>query len=524
MTFISIRKSLWLVAMVVMVLSCSKELNSPDEFQNEASGNRPDAEVTVEFNILSPDSVRATKAGAEEGYASTTERKINTLHLFAADYDPETGKETMEASVQVELTSADYTSKGVKAQHTFNLKAGTKRFYAGANMTDEHASAFVNGKTMTAGSYESALDLVMDNFQNNAGNGSNILMLSSPATDKYGTDIDINMSSTIHLTAELKRLVSKVMVVAEYTGIKNNAEGRTGESINYIENELGFFFDMQFILNNTNKALHIAEVHDGNETYNADPNWLMSQMVEKGVNGAIMYRKMWDCVSNFSYWDETDVKERLKSTENWWCSNILSSKNEAGYLGKGLYCLENTVFDDYSSAAGLSQQEKTEAAYLTTTHVYIKARFSPKKVYGWSGEEVEKTGTQAISDMYWVTESENGSQNYTFFRHKTNLGFFTWTGANKWITGGRATWDDFEPYLGGWVYFKTFFEGDKAETNGLIYKDNCWGIRRNDYCVLTIEKISDLGTSTAGDAAIKVKTTTLPWVKRGNSEITVSPE
>ena len=380
MTFISIRKSLWLVAMVVMVLSCSKELNSPDEFQNEASGNRPDAEVTVEFNILSPDSVRATKAGAEEGYASTTERKINTLHLFAADYDPETGKETMEASVQVELTSADYTSKGVKAQHTFNLKAGTKRFYAGANMTDEHASAFVNGKTMTAGSYESALDLVMDNFQNNAGNGSNILMLSSPATDKYGTDIDINMSSTIHLTAELKRLVSKVMVVAEYTGIKNNAEGRTGESINYIENELGFFFDMQFILNNTNKALHIAEVHDGNETYNADPNWLMSQMVEKGVNGAIMYRKMWDCVSNFSYWDETDVKERLKSTENWWCSNILSSKNEAGYLGKGLYCLENTVFDDYSSAAGLSQQEKTEAAYLTTTHVYIKARFSPKKV------------------------------------------------------------------------------------------------------------------------------------------------
>lgn len=526
--FISALMRLWLTAMVLTALSCSKKMDEDDTGSQNPPGVNTVSQVTVEFNILDPDKLPGTKThpedytGDQDGTAS--ENTINNIYLFAVDYDAESGTETVEEIVKADLVPGDFTPSGVRTGHTFELKSGTKRFYVGANMTEQHVNAFRDRTTLKADSYEEALALVMDNYQTKTGEGTNILMLSEKATTDGTTgDIEINGSKYLYLTARLERLVSKVMVTANYTGNKTDADGRSGENIRYIETENGFFFDFQFILNNTNRTLNIRKEYDGNALFNVDNNWRMSDIVEKDNSGILRYKTMWNCTDNFSTWEGNDIKDRLNDPTEWWCSAIPSAGSD--YLGNGFYCLENTVFDDYSTTAGLTEEEKVKAAYLTTTHLYIKARFAPKTINGDSDGSTNKTDAR-ISHLYWNTDA-TGQYRYSFYIHKSNQKFFTHTGAKRWVDNNSATWDDFETYLGGWVYFKTFFEeGGKDNVNGKITYSGIthWGIRRNDYCILNVKTIENWGSADPGEAFIKVSSETVPWVKRGSSDITVTPE
>lgn len=529
--FISALMRLSLSAMVAAAVSCRKEA-LPEESRPDSSPSlNATAKVTVEFNILDPDSLPATKTDTPTGWSShdgsNAEKKINNIHLFAVDYDAATGEESVEEVIKVDLVPGDFTATGVRTGHTFNLTSGTKRFYVGANMTEAHVQAFCNKTAMRADSYESALAMVMDNYESKTGEGTNILMFSSPATDiSDKTEVEISGSRFINLSAQLKRLVSKVMVNARYTGNKVNADGRSDETIPYIETAGGFFFDFQFILNNTNRALNISEkFEDTNDLFNTDPNWTLSSVMEKDGTGTIRYKSMWNLNENFSHWGDIDIQSRLEKTSDWWCSSVPSNAVEGNYLGKGLYCLENTVFDDYSLELALTSEEKTEAAYLATTHVYIKARFAPKTINGDSDNSTNTTNDR-ISHLYWQKDAA-GNNPYTFYVHKTTGAFFTFTGVRRWIDNSRATSGDFEEYTGGWVYFRTFFEeGGQDEDDGIITYDGIeyWGIRRNDYCILTINSIENWGDTSPGEAFIKVKSETVPWVKAGKSDITVTPE
>ena len=238
--FISALMRLSLSAMVAAAVSCRKEA-LPEESRPDSSPSlNATAKVTVEFNILDPDSLPATKTDTPTGWSShdgsNAEKKINNIHLFAVDYDAATGEESVEEVIKVDLVPGDFTATGVRTGHTFNLTSGTKRFYVGANMTEAHVQAFCNKTAMRADSYESALAMVMDNYESKTGEGTNILMFSSPATDiSDKTEVEISGSRFINLSAQLKRLVSKVMVNARYTGNKVNAAGRSDETIPYIE-------------------------------------------------------------------------------------------------------------------------------------------------------------------------------------------------------------------------------------------------------------------------------------------------
>ncbi len=515
-------RALWLSVMACFALSCHKELIYP---QDNAPVAKPLSEITVEFRISDPDAAPLTKFSAEDGYASDAEKKINTIHLIVADYDPQTGEETVEEVVTVEPAPSDFTSDGVKAGHTFRLPAGIKRFYAGANMTQAHLNAFKNRTSMKAGSYEEALKMVMTNYQSKDGKGTDILMLSAPATEDSGnqTDIDITGKRLIYINAKLERLVSKVMTVAKYTNARNETLGsRAGQQVDYIETDLGYFFDFRFILVNTNKTLTVAKTFEDGDLFNADANWRMKDMVEEN-SGSVRYKSMWDCTENLSLWDQDGIEERLSSIDDWWCQAVMPSNDAVpaptrnAYMGKGLYCLENTVYDDL----GLSGDLKTAASYLTTTHVYIKARFAPKKLNGWQDGLVKDNKT--IYDMSTVTDA-SGKYPYTFYINKKNGQVYSLEAMNRWITNGTAVASDFDAYLGGWVYFKTFFEGDRTADGKLVHNSSQWGIRRNDYCILTIQNIVNWGSVSPGEAFIKVKSETVPWVKRGSSEITVTPE
>lgn len=528
---------LWLAAMVLSAVSCNKPIMEDEDFvPSSRPGSQAESEVSVEFRILDPDAAPDTKADNSSNWGeydnTASEKVINNLYLFVTDYDTETKEETVEEAVKVDLVAGDFTSEGVKVGHTFRLSPGIKHFYVGANMTEEHVNAFKNKTTMRADSYESALEMVMDNYAVKDGSGTNILMFSAPATDEYEpavSDIDITGKRYIYLKAQLKRLVSKVMVVGEYDGTKTNAQGRAGETINYIRTENGLFFDLQVILNNTNRALNIAETFsDGSPLFNIDPNWNLGDVVMKD-GSLIRYKDMFDVAGNFSSWEREQLEERLESASEWWCMDVPSK--ESSYMGKGLYCLENTVSDD----SGLSSNEKIKAAYLATTHVYLKARFVPFIINGDS-DNSENTTDERISHLWWNTD-QSGVHRYTFYIDKEKGRFFTTTGVKRWVgdngvnykkTDGTAwTWDDFEMYTGGWVYFKTFFEsGGKATGEGAITYEgiDSWGIRRNDYCVLTIRDVVNWGSVEPGEPYIKVKAETADWVKRGKTEIEIIPE
>lgn len=532
---ISVFRKLWLIAIASAVLSCHKEGAIQSNMPDGLPEINATSEVTVQFMILDPDANPTTKVDTPENWGNETgsdgENTINNIYLFAVDYNPESGEETVEDVVKVDLVPGDFTPNGVRAGHTFKLSSGTKRFYVGANMTEEHVSAFKNKTAMKADTYESALTMVMNNYNTKDGNGTNILMISAPAIEEATSksDIDISEKKYLYITAKLKRLVSKVMVVADYDGTESDPDIRSGEAIPYIRKEnLGFYFDFQFILNNTNRAITIQETFnenfaEGEPRFNIDPNWKLSSIVEKDSDGLIRYKSMWDITANFTNWDTDGLKERLESTGNWWCSGVPSSSSALN--GKGLYCLENTVFDDFSDKAALSKQEKTNAAFLATTHIYLKARFAPMTIHG-DKDNSSHTTDDRISHLYWQTDKD-GKNRYTFYIHKTSRQFFTYTGVNRWITNNNAQWSDFEEYSGGWVYFRTFFEeGGKDDTDKEITYEgiNYWGIRRNDYCILTIKDIENWGESAPGEAFIKVRSKTVPWRNRGNSIIEITPE
>ena len=570
---ISAFRKLWLAAMAFAALSCNEDvIGIMTGGQTSGPEFSPTSEVTVEFNILNPDAAPDTRVDDPQEWTdldgTSAENKINNIYLFAVDYDTETGEETVEEVVKADLVPGDFTPAGVRTGHTFKLSSGTKRFYVGANMTEAHVQAFRNKTAMRADSYDSALAMVMDNYDTKTGEGTNILMFSAPAKDASDkTDIEITTSRFISISANLERLVSKVMVVAKYTDTYVGTNSRKDEKINYMKSTSlnGFFIDFQFVLNNTNKALSVAKIYDvataANDEqprFNTDPNWDIRDWVRyDATTQSVISTDIAQMTDNFSFWENEVLESRFYTptlpgdigTNNiWFCSNIPASTSSAvtndkfDYTsGKGLYCLENTVFDggfneSYPSA------DRIKAAFLTTTHVYLRARFIPINIVG-AGDGPDMNGappgggdeTVRIDNLYWNSDASK-TYHYTFYVDKEKGRYFTYTGADRWITnpqtytksdGTAWTWSDFEPYIGGWVYFKTFFEeGGKGTQDGTITYEGIdyWGIRRNDYCILTINEIENWGSTDPGEAYIKVKSETVPWNKKGSSDVTVTPE
>ena len=558
--FISALLWLWLAAMAAAALSCTKEIEETGTSSQEKPDFRPTSEVTVEFNILDPDALPGTKAITDpdetltDGWLDRTddEKVINNLYLFVKDVE----SDVVEAAVQVELTPGDYTSTGVRCGHTFKLSAGTKRFYAGANMTEAHVAAFSKGEHMKADSHEAALAMVMKNGMAKDGSGTDIMMFSRPATDETGeADINITGKQKFYLSAQLKRSVAKVLVLGKASGTypvqANNQVTEWGNNYynsynhtNYIvydstpsDGQLKYFdggwFDINsgsFILYNANKATFVNE-QPRIGSFPADPNWALSEWVETDLTtGKIRHRNMADFPGNFETLSASDIMQRLSDDSGYYSSpiftrdeNKLNTNQPEDHYTQGLYCLENTVYDDMN----LNSTDKEAAALLTTTHVYLRMRFLPKHIQGKNGTDISTYGSyfpitpeNAIAQINYANGNTSyGEDAYTFwvFTDKDSgvTKYANRAGMERLITAGysRAA---FTKYEGGWVYYRSFIEdGRDAES---------WGIRRNDYCILTILGIDNWGSNAPGEAFIKIKSETTPWVKKGNSEITVTPE
>lgn len=573
--FISALSRLWLTVMVCpafalavtlgtavfLAASCNEQIitdYAPLSEDLQSAAPAVTSEVTVEFNILDPDSVPGTKAGIigvegddedkvnDDDYwtgKTPAENTINRIHLFVVKVDEYGNDAEVEAAVEVPLVAGDYTSTGVRCGHTFELSPGIKRFYVGANMNENHVNAFKAGEPIKADSYEAAIGMVMTDDPTHEGQGTDIVMVSKPATEGSVSDIDITGRSSYYLTARLKRVVSKVLVLAHTDVERSNGE----RYINYSGTGGGWFRtdDARYILNYANKSTYLKEIPDPEGgKFNVDPNWNLSDWVKletvmkNGVSSLAAYeRNMSDHAGNFSVFGSEDILDRLNDTEisavvQEYNADYLGNANPAHYI-QGLYCLENTVNDDLCTD---NVTLRNDAAWLSTTHVYIKMMFRPKTIYTYGSITASPSGPKTAEDIesaVKLTTYYNDDKVYpdgTFFTKPDEttgeLEYYNYLAARYLVSEGTAAWSDFTLYEGGTVYFRSFIEGGDAEDpEGTVSYENdaSWGIRRNDYCILTIEGVNSWGDPEPGEAYIKTYSMTMPWTKKGETTVTIAP-
>lgn len=573
---ISLFLRLFLIA--AAVLSCTKEID--EAFLESETVPDPNLtyQVEVEFNILDPDTLPQVKSDTKsddplaDGKLDKTEHEkaINNIFLFVKDV--ESG--TIEATVPANLIPADFTSTGVRCGYTFQLSSGIKQFYVGANMTEEHIAYFCADSPIKAATHEEVLAKLLDNSTAKDGTGTNIMMFSKPATDAdKNSDIDITGKRSLYLTAQLKRSIAKVLVLGKSSGeiqnqnnnMRTNAANTTYETrsfpgyitydrlkdgkLDYADDGWFEISSGSFILQNTTRQSYISEHFDsaGENPFPEDPNWKLSEWVEKDdATGVVRLKNMIDYNDHFEALGTSDIISRLNSEK--FRGQVLvrddgrlDINNQGNHYTEGLYCLENTVYDDFEEGFWVSRQIKDEAAKLTTTHLYLRFRFLPKHIQGeantslstWGGYNPVTPEESKEQLNYEGANTNNNEDAYTFWTRIVDgrLYCYNYEGAKRVIGDGSSlTWSNFTKHEGGWVYFSTFIEGgqltpDEENNNELTYDgDKYWGIRRNDYCILTVTGISNWGSNTPGTEYIKVMSQTLTnWNNRGNKEIQVNP-
>ena len=79
---------------------------------------------------------------------------------------------------------------------------------------------------------------------------------------------------------------------------------------------------------------------------------------------------------------------------------------------------------------------------------------------------------------------------------------------------------EFSRYDGGWGYYYTYIDEDAK--NGVISMDKeRWGIKRNHYYIIKVEKIIAPGSAFPGNETMRIHSELIDWMDKGGSETEV---
>ena len=233
----------------------------------------------------------------------------------------------------------------------------------------------------------------------------------------------------------------------------------------------------------------------------------------------------------------TDVQEREeKSSEP--CITRKATVYDENKVGKedadedhyteGLYCTENMVHKDMDFSTDADFQS---ANRYVTTRIMIGAKYTPKKIWtvNNSGNLEQKTFAsedEAITALFNQVDTEDnpgGPVEYldgTFWQDVKTKEYYSLEGMKKKLREDSET--EFNRFDGGWGYYYTYIDGD-VSTDGVIgYEDKPrWGIKRNHYYILKVEKIIAPGSPFPGNETMRIHSELLDWVDKGESEVEV---
>ncbi len=553
---------LLLMGVIVMLCSCRDEFYFVPSSETEGTRRNLVISLTVQQpGVQSPTSRAPFDTGYELGFTKK-ECQIHTLTLIMMGvYNGEELFETWQTIEPSEPTNGIYD-----VQFTLSGITGTKHFYILANAEQEHINAFwAKDRIFDAGEGQSGHNIVgklmeINHNENGDGEGSNILMAGIVKSNSGDRDIviptgdgneDTDEKITIDTPINLVRTVAKILLtcvpksdaetdyvkVIDRKDAKTNPEGG-GENTGWIK-----LAEVNYMLNVLNRKTYLDYREDTEDTkdddYLIDPNYEMSNWIEKRTNdnettyGIIdldAYQK------EFLYYDTQAMVEMLnKSIPTTYqggepCMVRTATLYEDKRIGEtnatnpahytqGLYCTENTVYNDMKFA---NEADFQSAIRYVTTRVMVGAKYTPKVI--WDGGDKPKTAQtekEAQEILKEVTDYTLEPVTYlagTFWRDSEG-NYYSLVGMKEKLQDAPKT--EFSRYDGGWGYYYTYI--DENAKNGAISKDTQtrWGIKRNHYYILRVEKIIAPGSPFPGNETMRIHSELVDWVDKGGSEVEI---
>lgn len=542
-----------LIGAMAILCSCRDELR-PDLSPAQEGKTNIIVNLTVERSgSKSPASRSPLDPNGDEYTLGFTdaENQINSLTLIMMRIDA-SGNEVFEASRTIS-SPADTDNDGyydVEFQLETNDR-GVKHFYLGANLSEEHLASFrTQDKVFDAGEEKSGHNIVGalmnvkhlqgDELDGNIGEGSNIVM-TAPILVENRQDITIPSGSTeetitIDNPVKLTRVVAKVLLTCECKS-ENGIDYVNVEDQHSKMNGNGWIrlADVNYMLNVLNRKTYLNYRIEADNLI--DPNYAMGELVSlREEGGGYGITNLDEYQREFLYYDtqamvemlNKDVQDREGKTPEA-CTSRIAIKYDENKIGKvhadedhyteGLYCTENTVYNDMKFA---NEADFQSAIRYVTTRVMVGAKYTPKVI--WDGGDKPKTALtekEAQEILKEVTDYTLEPVTYlagTFWRDSKG-NYYSLEGMKTKLQEAPET--EFSRYDGGWGYYYTYI--DENAKNGAISKDTQtrWGIKRNHYYILKVDKIIAPGSPFPGNETMRIHSELVDWVDKGGSEVEI---
>jgi len=587
----SAKKYLFLAALLPLLFSCVvvERDSVEDAVLLDTKQLTDEVNVDITLRFKAPGNVKGTSTKAvDEGPYQLTgtdgENEINTITLFLVRLDG-SGNEVRTATDFYTVYTGGGLTDNNDGTYTVSMSLftnlGDKHIYLGANMRSSQIAAFVNGTAYQseATTQTDVLSDVMD--IDGSGNGSNILMFgaynetgssASPSTVTIASGT-VDYDFTSNTAVSLERLVNKVLLTftkrTDFTGITDTDtplartdeitfndvfEGTYGTATYHGWSSLS---DVQYVLNTTNKQVYLerrpssvthadanSALDNVNMYWNQDPNLSLSSYVSYNA-GTMELAKVSGYADHFINYAPGDISYD-ETNEVPFASALITAQPLAYDTGKlsidglvsashqtaGLYCLENTVGNDYGDGSAWGGYMIDDIAGYVTTHVVVAIRYIPKTFYVASGSSMVETTfatrAEAESALAAWTDSETSvtyPANTYWVNMQTNK-YYT-SAARKIAIANGEDETQFTEFSGGYSYFRTFID-PLQKTNGVLtYEGNTasiWGMDRNCYHLLNVQSITLPSTPNLTDYIRVNSYSTLTWNDRGSTSIEVTPQ
>ena len=520
---ISILERLWLVTMVCWCMSSCSMVWS-DEEDMALCPKRVSQTVTLNLTITHPDAGINTRAESDYELSFTKdEAAVKSLTAFIVDLNQDGSENYSKIEYfSTELDPIDFYNGIYVFRQTLEVETGSKHIYIGANLREEHIDAFLNNKPIALDGEGPAVNMVMTPDPTHSGKGTDIAMFGQIKMRSGSAEIVISQGMTdYYLSGDLERLTAKVLLTCKEGEPGLVATGGKG----WVETS-----KIRYTLNVTNKKTYINKRVNSQYDINIDPNWELDKWVGPDATQPEGFGPINDYSYQFESWSPEDLMarlfdERFSATPlRYDASRVGEGNNSENHYIEGLYCLENTAYDNMSLAGA----SKDKAARVGTTHLVMAVRFIPKSVYT-GGNVNNGTGPTTMKwetvftdylvatnghevGTYWTRTDANG--NVYYYGHYAKEAYKTKYGASE---------SDFTCYEGGWSYFTTFIDGKTSGTK-LTYSDmEAWGVQRDHYYILSIDHITQPGSPIPWDDYIRVNSQTVDWVHRGSQDVIIRP-
>lgn len=544
-----------MIGAVAILCSCRDELR-PDLSPAQEGKTNIIVNLTVERSGSKSPASRSPLDPNEDEYTlgfTDAENQINSLTLIMMRIDA-SGNEVFEASKTIQ-SPKDTDSDGnynVEFQLETNDR-GTKHFYLGANLSVEHLASFrTQDKVFDAGEEDSGHNIVGalmnvkhpqdDELDGNIGEGSNIVM-TAPILIGDKQDITIPSGSTeetitIDNSVKLTRVVAKVLLTCECKS-ENGIDYVNVEDQHSTMNGNGWIrlADVNYMLNVLNRKTYLNyRIKDDNLI---DPNYAMGELIslrEEGGGYGITDLEAYQ--REFLYYDTQAMVEMLNKdvptykggercivrsatqydADKMKVNETTNMGNENHYT-EGLYCTENTVYNDITFGDDADFQS---AIRYVTTRVMVGAKYTPKVI--WDGGDEPKTAQteKEAQEILEVKDVDNPLEPVTYpagtFWRDSKGNYYSRAGMKEKLKKSPET--DFSRYDGGWGYYYTYID-ENAQNGAIKDTQTRWGIKRNHYYILKVDKIIAPGSPFPGNETMRIHSELVDWVDKGGSEVEI---